>query len=132
MLLRKLIPLLLFPCVALGQLATNNGVANQTITALSTTAGSPSAHVAGGGTAHAQTVTLVPAATALTAGLEVRWKPTAANTGAAPTLAVNGLTATAITKFGATALVANDLTATAIASDSPGADGRIPIFYLEN
>jgi hypothetical protein len=75
----------------------------------------PTGYAAGAGTAQAQTVTLAPAATALTAGLVVRWKPTAANTAAAPTLAVNGLTATAITKCGTTALVANDLTTTNVA-----------------
>ena len=68
------------------------------------------------GTAQAQVVTLAPAATSLVAGLTVRFLPVAANTGAAPTLAVNGLTATAITKTGTTALVANDLTTTAIAT----------------
>lgn len=76
---------------------------------------SPNIYIAGGGTAQAQTVTLIPAATALTAGLEVRWKPTAANTAAAPTLAVNGLAATPITKLGTAALIAGDLTTTAIA-----------------
>jgi hypothetical protein len=74
-----------------------------------------SLYVAGGGTAQAQTVTLAPAATSLTAGLTVRWKPAAANTGAAPTLAVNSLTATAITKCGTAALVAGDLSTTAVA-----------------
>jgi hypothetical protein len=76
---------------------------------------SPNFYVAGAGTAQAQTATLTPAVTALTAGVEVRWLPTAANTAAAPTLAVNGLTAKSITKLGTTALVANDLTTTAIA-----------------
>jgi hypothetical protein len=69
----------------------------------------------GGGTAQAQTATLTPAATALTPGLEVRWQPIAANTAAAPTLAVNGLAATPITKFGTTPVVAGDITPTAIA-----------------
>ena len=73
-------------------------------------------YIAGGGTAQAQVVTLAPAATALVAGLTVRWKPAAANTAGGPTLAVNGLTATAITKCGTTALVANDLLTTAIAT----------------
>jgi hypothetical protein len=72
-------------------------------------------YITGGGTAQAQTATLSPAATALSAGLHVYWKPAAANSAAAPTLAVNGLTATAITKCGTTALVANDLTTTAVA-----------------
>jgi hypothetical protein len=72
-------------------------------------------YIAGGGTAQAQTATLSPAATALSTGLHVYWKPAAANSAAAPTLAVNGLTATTITKCGTTALVANDLTTTAVA-----------------
>jgi hypothetical protein len=72
-------------------------------------------YITGGGTAQAQTATLSPAATALSTGLHVYWKPAAANSAAAPTLAVNGLTATAITKCGTTALVANDLTTTAVA-----------------
>ena len=72
-------------------------------------------YAAGGGTAQAQTVTLSPAATSLVAGLEVHWKPVAANSGAGPTLAVNGLTATTITKCGTTALAANDLTTSAVA-----------------
>lgn len=73
-------------------------------------------YAAGGGTAQAQTVTLAPPATALTPGLVVRWKPSNANSGAAPTLAVNGLTATSIVKCGTTALVASDLLTTVIAS----------------
>ena len=77
---------------------------------------SPNQYAAGGGTAQAQTVTLSPAATALVAGLQVYWLPSNANTGAAPTLAPNGLTAKSITKFGnSTPLVANDLTTSAIA-----------------
>jgi hypothetical protein len=69
----------------------------------------PNLYANGGGTAQAQTVMLSPAPNALTPGLVVVWKPTAANTGAAPTLAVNGLTAKTITKCGTTALLANDL-----------------------
>ena len=72
-------------------------------------------YVAGGGTAQAQTATLSPALAAMAAGVQVCWLPLAANTGAAPTLAVNGLTATNITKFGTVALVANDITTTAVA-----------------
>jgi|GEM_PF-7097479 len=72
-------------------------------------------YVAGGGTAQAQTATLSPAVAALSNGLMVSWLPTAANSAAAPTLAVNGLTAKPITKLGTTALVANDLTTAAIA-----------------
>jgi hypothetical protein len=66
-------------------------------------------YAAGGGTANAQTVTLSPAITSLIAGLKVRWSPSVSNTTAAPTLAVNGQTATAVTKCGTTALVANDI-----------------------
>lgn len=73
-------------------------------------------YVAGGGTATAMTATLAPAVTSLVAGLEVNFLPLAANSGAAPTLAVNGLAAKPITKLGTTAVVANDLTTTAIAS----------------
>lgn len=68
-------------------------------------------YAAGGGTANAHTVTLSPAAAALTAGMIVRFKAGATNTGAA-TLAVNGLTATAIKRVvaGAVAdLAANDI-----------------------
>lgn len=72
-------------------------------------------YVAGGGIAQAQTITLAPAVTALTNGLTVFWLPLTANTGAAPTLAVNGLAPATVTKCGATALVANDLTTTAVA-----------------
>jgi hypothetical protein len=75
----------------------------------------PTEYAAGGGTAQAQTVTLAPAATALSTGLRVRWLPLNANTAAAPTLAVNGLAAKPITKCGAAALVAGDLTTTAVA-----------------
>lgn len=76
----------------------------------------PTEYAAGGGTAQAQTVTLAPAATALSAGLTVRWLPAAANTAAAPTLTVNSLTAKPITKCGAAPLLAGDLTTTAVAT----------------
>lgn len=72
-------------------------------------------YVAGGGTAQAQTATLSPALAAMAAGVQVCWLPAAANSGAGPTLAVNGLTATTITKYGTTALAANDITTTAVA-----------------
>ncbi len=55
-------------------------------------------------------ITLQSAFGALYAGMEVTFKAGTANTGAA-TLAVNGLTATAITKFGSTALVTGDILA---------------------
>ena len=60
-------------------------------------------------------VTLTPAATALTAGLEVDFLPVAANATTTPTLAVNGLAAATITKQGNAALAANDLNPPAIA-----------------
>lgn len=72
-------------------------------------------YAAGGGTAQAQTLTLSPAVTSLTNGLDVCWLPAAANTGSGPTLAVSGLTAKTIIKVGGAALAANDLTTTAIA-----------------
>lgn len=66
-------------------------------------------YIAGGGSAQAQTATLAPAASALTTGLRIAWLPVASNTSGAPTLAVNGLTATAITKCGTTAVIAGDI-----------------------
>ncbi len=72
-------------------------------------------YAAGGGTAQAQTVTLAPPATLMVAGLTVMWKATAANTAAAPTLTVNGLSSPTITKCGQSALVANDILTTAVA-----------------
>ena len=72
------------------------------------------AYFTGGGTAQAQTVSPVPAWGSL-ANNTICWLPVAANTAAAPTLAVSGLTAKPITKYGTAALVANDLTTTAIA-----------------
>jgi hypothetical protein len=71
-------------------------------------------YVAGGGTANAQTVTLSPAVASQSAGLHVRWIPTAANT-STTTLAVNGLTAKNLTKCGTTALTAGDLATLTIA-----------------
>lgn len=89
-----------------------------------------SGYVVGGGTAQAQTATLAPALTSLVDGTGVCWKPNAANTAAAPTLAVNGLTATTITKLGATALIANDIVTTAIACAKYNSSG--PRFELQN
>lgn len=51
----------------------------------------------------------------LVVGQPVTFLPNLANTTTTPSLAVNGLTAKTITKFGTTALVAGDLTTTAIA-----------------
>ena len=72
----------------------------------------------GSGTANAQTVAVPLGITSLYDGLgPICWKPTAANTNTTPTLAVNGLAATTITKFGNSALSASppDLTTTAAA-----------------
>jgi hypothetical protein len=62
----------------------------------------------GGGTAQAQIVTLPPDVTSLVNGLAVCWVPLISNTGAAPTLSVNGLTAP-ITKHGTEPLIPYDL-----------------------
>ncbi len=72
-------------------------------------------YVAGGGTANAQTATYAPAITALSAGLNACWLPTAANTSTTPTFAPNGLAAKTIVKAGGAALAGGDLTTTAIA-----------------
>lgn len=72
-------------------------------------------YATGGGAAQAQTITPSPAVAALTLGMNVCWLPTAANTGAGPTLAVSGLAAKPITKLGAAALILNDINPPAIA-----------------
>lgn len=76
---------------------------------------SPNAYIAGAGSVNVMTATLVPAATALVAGLQVDVLPNLANTTTTPTLNVNGLGAKTITKLGTTALAAGDYTTTAIA-----------------
>lgn len=76
---------------------------------------SPNAYIAGAGSVNVMTATLVPAVTALTAGLRVQVLPNLANTTTTPTLNVNGLGAKTITKKGAAALAANDYTTTQIA-----------------
>lgn len=75
----------------------------------------PNIYAADTGAADVAVVTLAPAATALTAGLEVDFLPTANNLTTTPTVNVNGLGAKTITKLGATAVAAGDLTTTAIA-----------------
>jgi len=72
--------------------------------------GNVSDYYTGGGTANAQTLTIVarPGAVAYVTGLRVRWKPTATNTGAA-TINVNGLGAQTITRFDGTVLQAGDI-----------------------
>lgn len=100
------------PIPASAKLLGSNGSSQPVAATASDT--SAIGYVAGGGTAQAQTATLAPAITALAAGLRLCWLPAAANTAAAPTLAVNGLTATQITKTpNNAALVANDLITTA-------------------
>ena len=66
-------------------------------------------YVAGGGTAQAQTAGPIPGIAAYSDGLFLCYKPSTSNTGSGPTLAINGLAATTITKFGGAALVAGDL-----------------------
>jgi hypothetical protein len=65
-------------------------------------------YIASTGSANAYVVTLAPAVAALLEGQTFSFKANFANTGAA-TLALNGLTAKAITKNGTTALIANDI-----------------------
>ena len=114
--MRKLNALIKLIVLALALLALASGLSvAQTGTAKDAAALSVPAYAAGGGTAQAQTVTLSPAPPYLTAGLRVVWVPTAVNTESGPTLAVNSLAATAITKCGATALVASDLVTTVVA-----------------
>lgn len=69
-----------------------------------------------GGAAQSQTVTLNPAVGSLSAGLNVRWIPIAANTGSGTTLAISGLTATVITKCGGNPVSANDMIPTVTAN----------------
>lgn len=76
---------------------------------------SPSAYVVGAGSVNVMTATLTPAATALTAGLQIDVIPNLANTTTTPTLNVSGLGAKTITKCGTTALAAGDYTTTAVA-----------------
>lgn len=76
---------------------------------------SPNAYIAGAGSVNVMTATLVPAVTALVAGLRVQVLPNLANTTTTPTLNVNGLGAKTITKNGTAALIAGDYTTTAIA-----------------
>jgi hypothetical protein len=87
-------------------------------------------YAAGGGTAQAQTALPTNTLAAYSDGLVVCWKPTAANTGAGPTLAVSGLSAVTVTKIGATALLANDLVTTAIACAIYNSSG--PRFELQD
>jgi hypothetical protein len=67
--------------------------------------------VAAGGTADAITATYSPAHTALTDGLECKFRASAANATTTPTFSPDGLTAHTITKKGGTALVAGDIPA---------------------
>lgn len=76
---------------------------------------SPNAYAVATGSVNVLAVALTPAATALTAGLEVDFLPNLANTTTTPTLNVNSLGAKTIMKLGTSALVVNDLTTTAVA-----------------
>ena len=64
-----------------------------------------------GGTADAITVTYSPAIAALTDGLTLQFRASAANATTTPTFSPNGLTAHPITKYGGMALVAKDIPA---------------------
>lgn len=63
----------------------------------------------GGGTAQAITATYVPPNTALTDGLLLGVRASAANTASAPTFSPDSLTAHPITKFGGIALIPGDI-----------------------
>lgn len=65
--------------------------------------------IAGAGTADAITATYAPSVSALTNGLLVGFRASAANTTATPTFAPNGLTAKTIVKGANAALVAGDI-----------------------
>ena len=64
-----------------------------------------------GGAADAITVTYSPAIAALTDGLTLQFRASAANATTTPTFSPNGLTAHPITKYGGMALVAKDIPA---------------------
>ncbi len=66
-------------------------------------------YAAGGGTADVITATFSPAITALTDGMIVRIRASAANATTTPTFSPNGLTAHTITKYGNQALIAGDI-----------------------
>jgi len=67
--------------------------------------------IAAGGTADAITATYSPAVVALSDGLMVAFRASAANTTTTPTFAPSGLTAHTITKNGGSALLAGDISA---------------------
>lgn len=71
----------------------------------------------GGGTAQAQTVTVLAlSGVAIPVGTKIRWLPTVANTATNPTLAVNGLAAATIKRHDSgISLIAGDLSTTSIA-----------------
>jgi len=104
------------PAVAnqfISAIAVATGICTQANISASSTM--PFAYAADTGAANAAVVTLSPALTSYTTGLEVDFLPTAANTLTNPTVNVNGLGAITITKYGTAALQANDLLTTAIA-----------------
>lgn len=73
----------------------------------------PTPWVAAGGSADAITATYSPAVTALTDGLLLSFRASAANATTTPSFSPNGLTARTITKNGGNALVAGDIAANA-------------------
>src|SRR5512146_502647 len=65
--------------------------------------------IAAGGTSDAITATYSPAVTALTDGMMLQFRATAANTTTTPTFSPNGLTAHNITRQGGVAVFAGDI-----------------------
>lgn len=94
---------------------STGSTANPAATLIGVSDTSPNAYAVDSGSVNAATVTLSPAATALTAGLEIDFLPTANNTSTTPTINASGLGSKTITKLGTAALATGDLTTTAIA-----------------
>jgi hypothetical protein len=94
-------------------IAAASGVCTQSL--ISASAASVPSYAVDTGSATAYVVTLSPALVAYAAGLTVRFLPANANSGTTPTLNVNGLGASTITKFGTVAVSVNDLITTAVA-----------------
>jgi hypothetical protein len=87
----------------------NFNALNAAISAIGTNPGIPWA--VAGGSSDAIAVTYSPAVAALTDGLTLQFRASAANATTTPTFSPNGLTAHTITKYGGSALVAKDIPA---------------------
>ena len=92
-----------------------NGPSAPTFRKLSTSDISPQWYATASGSVNVYGVTLTPAATSLTTGLEVNFKPNLANTSTTPTLNLDSLGAITIVKLGNAPLAVGDLSNTAIA-----------------